>query len=69
MRELEKIVFGRKLIREPRLIFNSPKEFKSKLDKIENNIQKCLIEFNQSQNELIKMRDIYKEKMELIKIK
>ncbi len=66
MRELEKIVFGRKLIREPRLIFNSPKEFKSKLDKIENNIQKCLIEFNQSQNELIKMRDIYKEKMELI---
>ena len=66
MRELEKIVFGRKLIREPRLIFNSPKEFKSKLDKIENNIQKCLIEFNQSQNELIKMRDIYKEKMDLI---
>ena len=66
MRELEKIVFGRKLIREPRLIFNSPKEFKSKLDKIENNIQKCLIEFNQSQNELIKMRDIYKEKIELI---
>ena len=66
MREVEKIVFGRKLIREPRIIFNSPKEFKSKLNKIESNIQICLIEFNQTQNELIKMRDIYKEKVELI---
>ena len=66
MREVEEIVFGRKLIREPRIIFNCPKEFKSKLNKIESNIQKCLIEFNQSQNELIKMRDIYKEKMDLI---
>ena len=64
--EIEIIVFGRKLIRKPKIIFNSPEEFGKKLNKIESNIQNSLIEFNQSQNTLNLYREEYKEKLDLI---
>ena len=55
--EIENVIFGRKLIRPPKIIFDSPKIFKTKLNEIENKIQKSLIIYNESQKELNFIRD------------
>jgi len=64
--EIENVIFGRKLIRPPKIIFNSPDIFKKKLNEIENNIQNSLIIFNKSQKELQLIRDEFNSKMNLI---
>ena len=45
------------MIRPPKIIFDSPKIFKTKLNEIENKIQKSLIIYNESQKELNFIRD------------
>ena len=64
--EIEKFVFGRKLFKEQKNIFNSIKEYNIKLKKIENDIQNYLILYNQTQKELDSIRNIFKEKVNLI---
>ena len=64
--EIEKFVFGRKLFKEQKNIFNSIKEYNIKLKKIENDIQNYLILYNQTQKELDSIRNIFKEKENLI---
>ena len=65
--EIEKVIFGRKLIRPPRIIFNSPKIFKKKLNEIETTIQKSLMIFNESQKELNIIREELNSKVDFIK--
>ena len=64
--EIEKVIFGRKLIRPPRIIFNSPKIFKKKLNEIETTIQKSLMIFNESQKELNIIREELNSKVDFI---
>ncbi len=64
--EIEKFVFGRKLFKEQKNIFNSIKEYNIKLNKIENDIQNYLILYNQTQKDLDSIRNIFKEKVNLI---
>ena len=64
--EIEKFVFGRKLFKEQKNIFNSIKEYNIKLKKIENDIQNYLILYNQTQKELDSIRNIFKEKVNII---
>ena len=63
--EIENVIFGRKLIRPPKIIFDSPKIFKTKLNEIENKIQKSLIIYNESQKELNFIRDELNSKINL----
>ena len=62
----ENISNGIKIIREPRIIFSEPEDFKEKLDVISYNIKNSLIIYNEKQNELNILREILKEKQDLI---
>ena len=65
--EIEKLIFGKKLISKPKIIFSSPENFKSKLSIIESSIQLSLTQFNTSQNQLDEIRKEYLNKIDLIK--
>ena len=63
--EIEEILFGRKLIRKPKLIFNSIESYILKLNEVENNVQNSLVIFNEKQKELNKIRDEYNNLLDL----
>ncbi len=63
--EIEVIMFGRKLIRKPKLIFNSIESYMLKLNEVENNVQNSLVIFNEKQKELNKIRDEYNNLLDL----
>ena len=62
----ENISNGIRIIREPRIIFSSPQEFKKKLDIISFNIKNSLMIYNEKQDELTLLRENLKEKQQLI---
>ena len=62
----ENLSSGIKIIKEPKIIFSGPEEFKKKLDLISFNIKNSLIIYNEKQNELTSLRENLKEKKELI---
>ena len=63
--EIEEILFGRKLIRKPKLIFNSIESYILKLNEVENNVQNSLVIFNEKQKELNEIRDEYNNLLDL----
>jgi hypothetical protein len=62
----ENLSEGKKIIREPRIIFSEPEEFKKKLDIISYNIKNSLMIYNEKQYELTILRENLKEKKDLI---
>ena len=64
--EIEILVFGKKLIPKPKIIFSSPENFKLKLSIIESTIQLSLTQFNTSQNQLDEIRKEYLNKIDQI---
>ena len=62
----ENMSSGIRIIREPRIIFVSPEEFKQKLDIISYNIKNSLMIYNEKQDELTLLRENLKEKKQLI---
>ena len=62
----ENMSSGIRIIREPRIIFASPQEFKQKLDIISYNIKNSLMIYNEKQDELTLLRENLKEKQQLI---
>ena len=62
----ENMSSGIRIIREPRIIFASPEEFKQKLDIISYNIKNSLMIYNEKQDELTLLRENLKEKKQLI---
>ena len=57
---------GIRIIREPKPIFINPEDFKKKLDVISLKIQKSIIEYNEKNNELLNLREIFNAKKEEI---
>ena len=58
----ENMSSGIRIIREPRIIFASPEEFKQKLDIISYNIKNSLMIYNEKQDELTLLRENLKKK-------
>ena len=62
----ENMSSGIRIIREPKPIFVNPEDFKKKLDIISLQIQKSIIEYNEKNNELLNLREIFNQKKEEI---
>ncbi len=62
----ENMSSGIRIIREPKPIFLNPEDFKKKLDIISLKIQKSIVEYNEKNNELLNLREIFNEKKEEI---
>ena len=58
----ENMSSGIRIIREPRIIFASPQEFKQKLDIISYNIKNSLMIYNEKQDDLNLLKKNLKKK-------